>query len=266
MRPKKSLGQNFLTSVAARQAIIRAANLGPTTEDGLPYVLEIGPGKGFLTEALLETAGKEGKVVAVEKDDLLIEELAGKFEKEIKSGQLELIHGDILDLAPRGGGQASAPWGKDYKLVANIPYNITGEIIRTFLETESQPQMMVLMLQKEVAERIVARNHHESILSISVKAYAEPRYIQTVKACSFFPKPKVDSAILAIQNISKDNFKEVSEEKFFSIVKKGFAHKRKMLRSNLNCSEEFLKSCMINPEARAEELTVKQWLYLSKNL
>lgn len=243
--------------------------VGPTSprlRGASTVVLEIGPGKGFLTEALLEAVGKEGKVIAVEKDDNLVEELKTKFQDPIKSGQLELIHGGILEL-PEG----RLPYS--YQLVANIPYNITGKIIRAFLEAEKQPKAMVLMLQKEVAERIVARNGKESILSISVKAYGEPKYIQTVKAGSFFPKPKVDSAILAIKNISRQNFLNLdtkcpseTETKFFKIVKKGFAHKRKLLRGNLGCSKELLKKCMINHKARAEELTLDQWLYLSKNL
>ena len=252
MKSKKSLGQNFLTSTAAREAIIHAAGL----REASSVVLEIGPGKGFLTEALLKTGAK---VVAVEKDDRLVEELAAKFQDYIDSGKMELIHGDILDfdynLIP-----------KTYRLIANIPYYITGQVIQQFLTADNQPQMMVLMLQKEVTERIVAKNGQESILSISVKVYGEPKYVQTVKAGSFFPKPKVDSAILAIGNISKNNFQEVSEQKFFNLVKKGFAHKRKLLRNNLGCSAELLEQGKIKATARAEELTLDQWLYLSKNL
>jgi len=260
MRPKKSLGQNFLTSVAARQAIIRAANL---TEARPPCVLEIGPGKGFLTEALLKTGAK---VVAVEKDDRLFEFLQEKFSDAIKSGQLELIYGDILQLT-----EDSLPCV--YNLVANIPYYLTGQVIEKFLTARNQPKIMILMLQKEVAERIVAKDGKESVLSISVKAYGKPKYIQTVKAGSFFPKPKVDSAILAIKNISRQNFLNLDAERpseaetiFFKIVKKGFAHKRKLLRSNLGCSAETLEKGKIKATARAEELTLNQWLYLSKNL
>lgn len=254
------MGQNFLHSTAARAAIVRAAGL---TEAKPPCkVLEIGPGKGFLTEALLET---DAKVVAVEKDDQLFSFLQEKFAEAIKNGQLELIHGDILELA-RGDtlGTLRNHLGQvgDYKLVANIPYNITGEIIRTFLESTKQPEMMVLMLQKEVAERIVAKDGKESILSISVKALGEPKYIQTVRAGSFFPVPKVDSAILAIENIHPLS----TEPYFFQIVRAGFAHKRKLLRGNLQCSTETLEKCNIGPQARAENLNLNQWICLTKNL
>lgn len=259
MRPKKSLGQNFLHSTAAREAIIQTARLrGNATEDSPPdigqTVLEIGPGKGFLTERLLEAVGKTGKVVAVEKDDALLAFLQEKFAEAIKTSQLELIHGDILEFNPQNLGR--------YKLIANIPYYLTGEIIRQFLESANPPEMMVLMLQKEVAERIVAKDSRESILSISVKAFGEPKYIQTVKAGSFFPVPKVDSAILAINNI-----KPLADSRaFFGIVKTGFAHKRKLLRGNLACSTEVLEKCKIEPQARAENLNLNQWLCLTNTL
>ena len=126
---------------------------------------------------------------------------------------------------------------------------------------------MVLLVQKEVAER-VARSKKESILSLSVKAYGQPKYIQTVKAGSFNPAPKVDSAVLSIENISRDFFKEVNEEKFFKVIKTGFAHKRKLLLSNLSVlkeKEEIKKAfteAQINEKARAEELSLEQWLQL----
>ncbi|MBI2099796.1 MAG: ribosomal RNA small subunit methyltransferase A [Candidatus Vogelbacteria bacterium] len=258
MRAKKSLGQHWLRSGSARQAIIEAAGLSDPTSPRLrgatTTVVEIGPGEGFLTETLLETGVK---VVAVEKDDRLIEVLQAKFKKEILDGQLELRHVDILDfdynLLP-----------KTYSLVANIPYYITGAVIKKFLTSENQPQSMTLLVQKEVAERI-AREKKESLLSISVKVYGQPKYIKTVPAGAFAPAPKVDSAILSITNISRQNFENVSEEKFFAILKRGFAHKRKLLKSNLSCSAEVLANCHINEQARAENLTLDQWLCLCKN-
>lgn len=260
MRPKRSLGQNFLTSVAARTAIVRAAQLGHDsqnpTEDSPPWVLEIGPGKGFLTEGLL-AAGAQ--VIAVEKDDQLYAFLQEKFGQAIGAGRLKLIHGDILHFP-------SSLLPSNYKLIANIPYNLTREIIRRFLETENRPNLMVLMLQKEVAERIVglprakSRDQiRESLLSISVKAFGEPKYIQTVRAGSFFPKPRVDSAILAIKNIRPARFD-------LDIVRVGFAHKRKLLKSNLNCSTEIFEKCKIDPQARAENLTLDQWICLNQQL
>ncbi len=193
---KKSLGQNFLHSMGAVHAMVEASRV---TKDDI--VLEIGPGKGVLTEFLLKTGAQ---VIAVEKDDRMIPHLSERFGGEVTSGKLKLIHGDILDMSPKDLGILA---GK-YKLVANIPYYITGELIQKFLETDTQPSLMTLMLQKEVARRIVAKDAKESILSLSVKAYGSPKYIQTVSAGSFNPVPSVDSAILLIDNISDQFFIE----------------------------------------------------------
>src|SRR3989344_7754683 len=184
MRAKKSLGQHFLKNEKALATIVKAGNV--SVKD---TILEIGPGTGALTEKLLAA---NCQVLAIEKDDKLYEFLKTKFEKEIKNGKLRLIHDDILEF------DLSKLEAISYKLISNIPYNITGAILKKFLETNYQPERMVLLVQKEVAERIVARNNKESILSISVKAYGTPRYIETVKAGSFVPVPKVDSAIMVI--------------------------------------------------------------------
>lgn len=253
MRAKKSLGQHFLTSRGAIAAIVDSADLNEKD-----VVLEIGPGKGILTEALLE---KVGQVIAVEKDHELFLWLGIQFADAIRAKKLILLNEDILDFEPKG----------DYKLVANIPYNITGAIIEKFLSSKNQPNLMTLLVQKEVAERIVAKDGKESILSLSVKAYGQPKYIQTVKAGSFNPPPKVDSAILQILNISRDKFKQakVSEENFFKIVKAGFAHKRKTISNNLKefkLGEEKLNTCGTKPIDRAEDLSLDQWLCLAKNI
>jgi 16S rRNA (adenine1518-N6/adenine1519-N6)-dimethyltransferase len=166
-------------------------------------VIEIGPGKGALTEKLLERAGK---VIAIEKDCELVKFLQEKFKKEIENGKLELIEGDILKL------RITNYELRKYKLIANIPYNITGAIIKKFLTEENQPEKMVLLVQKEVAERIVARDGKESILSLSVKAYGEPKYIMKVSKRFFSPEPKVDSAIIAINNISRGRFSPLLSE------------------------------------------------------
>ena len=251
IKKKKSLGQHFLRNERVLQTIVETAQI---TKD--ETVLEIGPGDGVLTVALLATGAR---VVAVEKDDRLIELLQTKFASAIKNKQLELIHDDILefDLALKLGS-------KTYKLVANLPYYLTGQILRQFLTTDHQPQIMVLMLQKEVAERIAARDGKESILSISVKVYGAPRYIKTVPAGNFEPPPKVDSAIVLIDRINKNDFQEVSEEKFFKLLKQGFAGKRKMLRNNLKLSPEIFERCEVEPTTRAENLNLNQWLCLAK--
>jgi 16S rRNA (adenine1518-N6/adenine1519-N6)-dimethyltransferase len=172
-----------------------------------------------------------------------------------------LINGDILD------SKFEIP-DSPYKLVANIPYYITGQIIRKFLTTQNQPQKMALLVQKEVAERIIARDKKESLLSISVKAYGTPFFIKTVKAGAFTPVPKVDSAILLVDGISRDFFKGISEERFFEILHAGFAHKRKQLSGNLKAVfgdslQKKLADCDISPKARAEDLSLSEWKSLS---
>lgn len=243
-RAKKSLGQNFLKSKKVLNKIVEAAQISKDET-----ILEIGPGKGTLTKELVEAGAK---VIAIEKDDRLIEDLSEKFQGT------EIIHGDALEFNPKD-------IEGDYKLVANIPYYITGEIIEKFLSADHQPSLMVSLVQKEVAERIVAKDGKESILSISVKAYGKPKYVSTVSKRYFAPAPKVDSAIISIENISKDNFSNISEEKFFNIVKTGFAHKRKKVLSNLK--EKFDISKLDIPEnSRAEELSVEKWLEIASTL
>ncbi|MFC1721022.1 16S rRNA (adenine(1518)-N(6)/adenine(1519)-N(6))-dimethyltransferase RsmA [Patescibacteria group bacterium] len=261
MRAKKSLGQNFLKSKAALGAILRAADLNAGDT-----VLEIGPGKGVLTEGLLDSVGKDGKVVAVEKDHRMVGFLQEKFAEDIKTGKLTLIHDDILSLETRDLIQRST----QYTLVANIPYYITGQIFRKFLQSEDQPSKIVLMVQKEVAKRIIAADNKESILSISVKVFGTPKYIQTVPARYFSPAPKVDSAILLIKQIHNPFLSGIDpaagSEKFFSIVQKGFSSKRKLLKNNLSCDDEIMRKCEIDTKARAENLTVENWLCILKYL
>jgi 16S rRNA (adenine1518-N6/adenine1519-N6)-dimethyltransferase len=257
---KKSLGQNFLHSMGAVNAMVEASRV--TKED---IVLEIGPGKGVLTEFLLKTGAQ---VIAVEKDDRMIPHLSERFGGEVTSGKLKLIHGDILDISPKELGLLA----NKYKLVANIPYYITGELIQKFLETDSQPSLMTLMLQKEVARRIVAKDGKESILSLSVKAYGSPKYIQTVSAGSFNPVPSVDSAILLIDNISSDFTDKNTEKMFFKVIKAGFAHKRKKLIRNLeivaekNILENTFSTLQLDVDTRAEDLDLKQWKTLAQKL
>jgi 16S rRNA (adenine1518-N6/adenine1519-N6)-dimethyltransferase len=250
---KKSLGQNFLRSESAIKEIVSSAKI----KEG-DLVLEIGPGKGALTEKLL-LAG--ARVLAIEKDSRLIEELKEKFSAF--ADKFYLIEGDILDFEPR------VTIKEPYKLVANIPYYLTGLIIRKFLENEHSPEIAVLLVQKEVASRI-CNSKKENLLSISVKVYGEPSLVKTVKAGSFIPSPKVDSAIIKIENISKIKFqeKEIDEKIFFKFVKSGFAHNRKKLSSNLKDLvektelEKFLVKQKLSPSARAEDLSISEWIEL----
>lgn len=254
-RKKKSLGQNFLRSSSVVKKLVVVANI----EVG-DIVLEVGPGKGILTRSLLDAGAH---VIAVEKDNRLIPELEETFANEIEKGTLTLVYGDILELFP-----TSIPHLVDgnYKVVANIPYYISGALLRLLLESDVQPSAMVLMLQKEVARRIVAQDKKESILSISVKAYGIPKYIDTVKKEMFKPIPNVDSAILAIYSISKNFFTQnsISQQRFFEIIKTAFGQKRKTLGNTLrsvfgNDTDLYLSKAEIDKKVRPEDLTLENW-------
>jgi 16S rRNA (adenine1518-N6/adenine1519-N6)-dimethyltransferase len=277
-KAKKSLGQNFLKSQPALHAMCSASNI--TKSD---VVLEIGPGKGALTEKLLECAGT---VIAIEKDRDLITILEERFKDVISSGNLVLVHGDILNFNPEGYNLKA----HSYKIAANIPYNITGAIIKKFLTETLQPSDMTLLVQKEVAERIVARDGKESILSLSVKAYGTPTYVMKVGKRFFSPEPKVDSAIIKISNISKGKMPEAEgvrplldpplikgrrnsdpESNFFRILHAGFAHKRKFAMRNLEGAgfqkEELRKifqELNLSEKARAEDIPPPKWLLISR--
>jgi len=254
---KKSLGQHFLHSQHYLRLIADTAQLNKDER-----VLEVGPGDGALTTEIL---ARGARVLAVEKDRRLISVLAEKFAREIKNDQLKIIEADILDL------DVSQYFAKNqkYKIVANIPYYISGAIFKKFLSEAQQPSSMVLLIQKEVAQRI-ARAKKESILSLSVKAYCTPKYVKTVPAGAFAPPPKVDSAILALYDISKKNFEsEKQEKRFFELVRAGFAQKRKLLRRNLESvlgksAEEKLKGVARASDARAEDVPLEKWLQISR--
>jgi len=260
IQAKKSLGQNFLKNDGVLQKIADAGELSLND-----IVLEVGPGEGALTKKLLE---KGCEVIAVEKDHRLISILQGKFAKEISNGNFKIFEGDILE-------DNAEKWGigsEEFKIIANIPYYITGQFFRKFLSGKIKPTKMVILVQKEIAERIVVRDGKESLLSISVKAYGEPKIVAKVSKGSFVPAPKVDSAVILIENISEKNFTErKNEEIFFEILKAGFAHKRKVLISNLK--EYFDKNGMdiseiftnlnLSKKIRAEDLKLEDWKKLS---
>jgi len=261
-RAKKSMGQNFLKS---KTALLKMSETGEVKNSDT--IIEIGPGKGALTNILLTTGAK---IIAIEKDRQLFDFLKDRFTSEIENKKLFLTEEDILDLDLKKHNLEN----KKYKIIANIPYNITGAILKKFLSIDNQPTKMVLLVQKEVAERIVSRDGKESILSLSVKAYGEPKYIMKVSKRFFSPSPKVDSAIISINNISKNNFKNIEEEKFFfSVVKAGFSHKRKVLRKNLEILHTGygelgggFREVGIEEKARAEDIKIEKWLLLSKYL
>ncbi len=258
--PKKKLGQNFLTSGKIAGDIVSSAGL--ISSD---VVLEIGPGKGFLTKEILKTGAK---IIAIEKDKALVSILNSLFASEIKKGSLEIISGDIREFL---NNKTRAPnrilLTTRYKLIANIPYYLTSYLITSFLRLSNPPTEMILMVQKEVAERIIAKDGKENLLSLSVKYYGEPKIERLVKAGSFFPKPKVDSAVLSIKNIRKENSRR--SKTFFNLIEKSFNQKRKKMFSVLSQSikKETLAKAFekggFSQNIRAEDLSLGQWRLLA---
>lgn len=254
IRPTKSKGQNFLIDKNILEKIIVAADLKKSDT-----VLEVGPGFGILTA---ELAKRVQKVFSIELDKKLFNFLLKKFA-DIKN--LKIISQDILNFAFR------ILHLKKYKVVANLPYQITSAVIRKFLENEIKPEVLVLMVQKEVAERVCAKHGKMGLLSVSVQFYGKPEIISKVSKNSFWPIPKVDSAILKITPIKRE---KINEEDLFRVVRAGFAHPRKQLRRNLtdglnlsmNKVDVALETAKLNPKVRAEELEAGQWISLTKSL
>lgn len=250
IRPNKLMGQHFLVSPSILQKIIDAAELKPTD-----VVVEAGPGLGILTE---ELARRVKKVIAVEKDKTLAEILEKRLaERGITN--VEIIRGDILKYAPP----------THYKIVANLPYYLTSRFFKIFLEEQTRkPVMVVVMIQKEVAERIIAKPPHMNLLALGVQAYGAPRIIAKVPRGAFQPPPKVESAILKITGISDDFFKKnsVAPRAFFSIARKAFGQKRKTLKHTLKISPTTCSRLDLDQTARPQELSPEQWAKLTKSL
>jgi len=254
----KSLGQNFLIDEKVLQRIVEVSDL--KEED---VVFEIGPGFGTLTEELLE---KCGKVIAIEKDKKLAELLKSK----ISCKNVEVINDDILKIELKEFIKKYFS-NEKYKLVSNIPYYITSPIIKMFLESDIQPESIVLLMQKEVAERICAKPGKLSVLALSVQIYGEPEIVDCVDRSSFYPEPKVDSAILKIKNIHRDAINCDLTKDLFKIIKIGFSSKRKKLANNLSAglhiektqSEKIFLKAEISLNARAQELSLEEWRKLA---
>lgn len=254
-KPSKIMGQNFLIDHMVLDKIIQTAEL--STYD---IVLEIGPGLGTLTN---ELAKNSKRVICIEKDRKMIEILK---ETLNSNKNIEIIQGNALkadtDQLP-----------DNYKLIANIPYYLTSPLIRKFLEAKNRPTEIILMIQKEVAQRICSKPPNMSLLSVSVQFYATPQIISHVPAGCFWPKPKVDSAIIKITPKINADIKEIDVHLFFKIVKAGFSQKRKQLANNLSKSlnvekkkiNEWLLKNNLNPAQRAETLSVEDWINLANN-
>jgi len=261
IRPSRGLGQNFLIDKTAVRKIIETADLQPDDT-----VLEIGPGLGVLTQELAKTAKK---VIAVEKDRNMVEILKETM-KDFKNA--EVICGDILRfdlLSNLSGGQTSL----GYKVVGNLPFYLTAHLIRQLLErTEDGPLYAVLVVQKEVAQRICAKTPDMNLLAVSVQFYAEPKIISCVSKRSFWPSPEVDAAIMKIAPKPQD-LQRPDVCKFFEVVKAGFSQPRKQLINNLslglNMSKEktgeWLFKNGIQPNQRAETLSIDDWRNLTKS-
>ena len=256
--PKKSLGQHFLTCNWALTAIINAAHLSHTDT-----VLEIGPGTGILTRALVPHVKK---IIAIEKDETLADALTHQLKNE-KITNVDIHQGDIL--------RHALPLPAAYKVVANIPYYLTARLLRFLLEEQrAKPISITIMIQKEVAERIVACPPHENLLAISVQVFSTPHLIITVPASCFAPQPRVDSAILSLSDISNNFFVgyHINQNSFFQIVRLGFSQKRKMLINSLaslydkSATASLFHEMNINIKARPEELTLNQWALLVQKL
>ena len=252
------LGQHFLRNTYYAALLARECHALPTET-----ILEIGPGTGVLTRELLKTGAR---VVAVEKDEALAEQLTSTFASEIAQATFTLLTMDVRDFKPEAHGLRRG----EYVVAANIPYYITGEIIRSFLTAECQPSRMLLLIQKEVATRIVSAK--SSLLSLSVRVYGRPRIVAKVSAGNFSPPPKVDSAILAIEHISAANFRHVSPEHFFAVLHAAFAAKRKLALNNI--AQKWPKEAVtaafidngVNIKARAEEIPIEIWLSIARSL
>lgn len=259
-RPRKGLAQHFLTDHGALARIVDAAELGPDD-----IVIEVGPGRGVLTRAL---AARVRRVIAVELDAALCREL----EREIAAlGNVTIVQGDILGtdvaalLSPSGGPPPP------YKVVANIPYYITGAILRFFLEAARRPSRLVLLVQKEVAQSVVAGPGEMSVIGVSVQLYGSPRIMGYVPAEAFHPPPKVDSAILRIDVYVEPAAGVRDTEAFFRIVRAGFSSRRKQIRNALanglrvdvGVAGRWLVEAGIEATQRPQTLLVEEWARLT---
>lgn len=250
LSPKKSLGQNFLSDSRILSRISEAANL-----EQQDNILEIGPGLGALTKRL---APHVKRVVAVELDGRLIPILKDQL---LSFENVELIHGDILELEP------SKLFDTSYKVVGNVPYYITGAILRHMLSSKNKPELMVLTVQQEVADRMAARPGQMSILSTTVQMYANVEILFNIKAGAFWPSPGVGSVVVRLSLYENKVIDPAEELAFIHLVKLGFGQKRKQLQNNLRAlgfSRQELMAKLaqigIDGRRRAETLSVEEWL------
>ncbi len=258
LRPRKGLGQNFLTDPFHLAKIIEVAGL--TTED---TVLEIGPGPGSLTRLLAEAARR---VIAVELDSQMVNLLKNEFShlQNLTVIEADILQTNIETLVANVPGVAESP---SFKVVANLPYYITSAVMRHLLETTPRPERMVVTVQKEVAQRIVAEPGKMSVLAVSVQFYGQPKLVHRIPAGVFYPPPKVDSAVVRIDTFAQPPLGVSDEKHFFRVVKAGFSQKRKQLKNSLAGGLRrpvpeivmALKQANIDPTRRAETVSLTEW-------
>lgn len=254
-KPNTDLGQHFLVEEKYLDQIVEAAE--PLSED---TVLEIGPGMGVLTR---ELSKRSKEVIAIEIDPRMVEIL------KTVCGKCTNLTVKTMDVRNFDPSELS-----EYKIVANLPYYITSLVLRKFLEEKNKPSEMVFLVQKEVAERICATPNRMSVLSVSVQFYGQPKMIGVVPRQAFYPTPEVDSAIVKITTYKTPLFSDVDPDKFFILVKAGFSEKRKQLGNSLLGASllskeeiiEVLKKIGINPDRRAETLSLDEWRKIYKEL
>lgn len=255
LRPRKGLGQNFLTDVGVVERIVAAAELAPDDT-----VIEVGPGLGVLTMKLA-AALPAGRLRAVELD----RELASRLVERLKDyPTAEVVQGDILELNP-----AELSAGQPYKVVANLPYYITSAVLRHFLESVAPPTRLVVMVQREVAERMTAAAGEMSLLALAVQFYGAAKMMFSVPPAAFYPPPKVHSAVVRVDVYPPQNrpLPNIDDATFFRIARAGFGQKRKQLVNTLSRGLGLDKANVgaaltgagIAPTARPEDLSLADW-------
>ena len=267
VQPLKRLGQNFLTDKTALKKVITAAELKPTD-----IILEIGPGTGILTQ---ELAKRVKRVIAIEKDKRMVDILREEM-KDFRN--VEFINDDVLEIINyKLFKNLKLEIRNSYKIVGNLPFYLTAPVIRKFLEGKNPPKEMILIIQKEVAQRICAKPPDMNLLAVAVQFYAKPKIISYISKKSFWPQPKVDAAIIKIPRFPKsqiyDWISETNKSLFFKIVKAGFSQPRKQLINNLSkklkINKDKVKNWLLEngvpPTQRAETLTVEDWIKLARS-
>lgn len=259
-RPRKKWGQHFLTDTRLLGAIADAAQV--TRDD---TILEIGPGLGHLTRVL---AARVARVVAVEVDAELVARLRTDFAN---APHVTILQGDVLTATPAEWlTQATRAPTPEFKIVANLPYYITSAILRHILESPPRPRVVVVMVQREVAQRIVAQPPQMNLLAVSVQFFAQAHIVRTIPAGAFYPRPQVDSALVRLDVFDAPPYAVSDVSRFFALVRAGFGERRKQLRNalahGLGCAppvvETALAQARIHPARRAESLALSEWVNL----